>query len=250
MCNIVITKASTKVSFLNAAEYTIVGTQRKLRMSVASNSAINYCEKLFLGWADKLSDSQHVRGVDRALLMRGVAKTFPEVRFCKGCVLPVVDQVTTDFLQSYSSATRSEIRSALRCEGFQTLAQYYDETEDMSGYCGSPWMREKQSTSKSGDRQHAGANPDFSVRYEGATTLRVVGEVKYQPKRFTSEAAVEQTKRELQYYLAIKSSSQRDWEHDFGVGVVYCGAGDGCRKGELVLDYWLSDRVAIAYFHA
>lgn len=219
-------------------------------MSTEILNGQEYCETLFSALAANLTDIAHVHDVDASLKVKAIAPTFPEVRFCKGCVLPIVDETTTSFLSLKASASREEIRASLRCEGFQTLAQYYESSSRMSGYIGSPWNRDKTLPSKSGDSQHTGANPDFCVRFNGVEPLRVVGEVKYLPNRLTSGAAVQQVKRELLHYLSIRTSSHSDWAHDFGFGIMYCAKGDADRKADLIMDYWLSDKIAIAYFHA
>ena len=219
-------------------------------MSMKSMDDLEYCETLFADLASKLTDIAYVQGVDASLKAKAIAPTFPEVRFCKGCVLPIVDETTTTFLSSRAGASRADIRASLRCEGYQTLSQYYEFNDRMSGYIGSPWNRDKTLPSKSGDSQHTGANPDFTVRFNGANPLRVVGEVKYLPRRLTSAAAVQQVKRELLHYLSIKTSSHSDWAHDIGFGIMYCAKGDSDRKAELIMDYWHSDKIAIAYFHA
>ena len=219
-------------------------------MSIEKLDELEYCETLSTDLASKLNDIAYVQGIDASLKSRAIAPTFPEVRFCKGCVLPIVDETTTKFLSSKAGATREQIRASLRCEGFQTLPQYYEFNERMSGYIGSPWNRDKILPSKSGASQHTGANPDFSVRFNGVASLRVVGEVKYLPGRFTSAAGVQQVKRELLHYLSIRTSSHSDWAHDVGFGIMYCAKGDTDRKADLIMDYWHSDNIAIAYFYA
>ena len=219
-------------------------------MSSEKLDGLEYCETLFAALAEKLTDVAYVQDVDESLKARGIAPTFPETRFCKGCVLPIVDVITTAYLRSKAEASQDAIRASLRCEGFQTLSQYYEFNNSMSGYIGSPWNRDKTLPSKSGDSQHTGANPDFCVRFNGAKSLRVVGEVKYLPNRLTSAAGVQQTHRELLHYLSIQTSSHSDWAHDFGFGIMYCAKGDSARGAELVMDYWQSDKIAIAYFHA
>lgn len=45
------------------------------------------------------------------------APSFPEVRFCKGCVLPILDSVATKILRAEHDLPREQIRSCLLCEG-------------------------------------------------------------------------------------------------------------------------------------
>jgi hypothetical protein len=104
------------------------------------NDAFHYCKILFEALAAPLCDIEHVQRVTQDLKDRRLAPTFPEVRFCKGTVLPIVDTVTTEYLTQEVGASRDQVRRALRCEGFQTLPQYYEQTEAMSGYSGSPWI--------------------------------------------------------------------------------------------------------------
>jgi len=218
-------------------------------MSTEKLDGLEFCETLFLALATRLTNIAYVQDIDASLKAKAIAPTFPEVRFCKGCVLPIVDETTTSFLSSRAGASREEIRASLRCEGFQTLAQYYEPNSGMSGYIGSPWNRDKTLPSKSGDSQHTGANPDFCVRFNGTKSLRVVGEVKYLPNRLTSASSVQQVQRELLHYLSIQTSSHSDWGHDFGFGIMYCAKGASNRKAELIMDFWRSDKIAIAYFH-
>jgi hypothetical protein len=58
--------------------------------------------------------------------------SFPESCFCKGCVLPVVDSVSTDYLTARWGATRFEVHHALRCEGFDT--PLYDCSDTQVGF--------------------------------------------------------------------------------------------------------------------
>lgn len=219
-------------------------------MSTDKLDGLEYSKTLFSALENRLSDIAYVQGTDASLKAKALAPTFPEVRFCKGCVLPIVDETTSAFLSSKFGASRENIRLALRCEGFQTLPQYYEFNDRMSGYSGSPWNRDKSLPSKSGDQRHTGANPDFCVRFSGVGALQVVGEVKYLPNELTSAASVQQVKRELLHYLSIRSSSHSDWAHDTGFGIMYCAKGASNRIAELILDYWDSDKIAIAYFHA
>lgn len=211
--------------------------------------ALEYCEGLYQALVKSLCISNHVNSITEHLKSISLSPTFPEVRFCKGCVLPVVDEFTTQFLISKFSASKSDIRNALLCEGFQTIEQYYPKTDRMSGYSRSPWNRDKILDSKSGSAIKSGANPDFCVRYIHKNKLRVVGEVKYLPKRKSSDAGIQQILSELRHYMAIPSSSHSDWGHDFGFGIMYCGNTPSASKVELVRDAWKTERIVIAYFH-
>lgn len=208
-----------------------------------------YCHGLFVALREALSDTDHVLATCERLRLKGHAPTFPEVRFCKGLVLPVVDEFTTTFLHEHVGASTKDVHAALRCEGYQTLDRYRVFTPSMSGFSGSPWTRDRTLASKSGSGKMSGANPDFCVRYNGSRPLRAVGEVKFLPTRGTSAAGLEQVFGELRHYLTIKSSSHSDWGHDFGFGIIYCGNGTG-RRHAMLEDRWSEERSLVAYFHS
>ena len=85
--------------------------------------ALEYCEELFQSLVEKLCITNHVNNITERLKAKSLSPTFPEVRFCKGCILPVVDEFTTKYAINKFAANKSDIRSALRCEGFQTQGQ-------------------------------------------------------------------------------------------------------------------------------
>jgi len=212
------------------------------------STALDFGKRLFDRLCGELLDINHVRAVVERL--KPLARTFPEVRFCKGCVMPAVSDVAYQLLSERYGATSREVYHALRCEGFQNLAEFYTITETRPGFSGSPWNRDKQPFSKSGGRAGSGANPDFCIWYSQRGFLRVAGEVKYKPEVRRSTAAVSMVLDELRYYLAIKSCSHSEWGHDFGFGVAYCAGGDQPRKAELVMDHWESDKIMLANFTA
>lgn len=214
-----------------------------------SKIALEYCEGLYQALAENLCLLNHVNDITGYLKSISLSPTFPEVRFCKGCVLPIEDEFTTQFLINKFLANKSDIQMALLCEGFQTLDQYYPKTDRMSGYSRSPWNRDKILDSKSGLAIKSGANPDFCIRYNHENKLRAVGEVKYLPKRKRSDAGIRQVFKELRHYMAIPSSSHSDWGHDFGFGIMYCGNSSSASKVELIRDAWETERIVIAYFH-
>jgi hypothetical protein len=213
-----------------------------------STLCLDFAEKLFERMRETTTDVHSVR--DTVERLAPFARAFPEVRFCKGLVLPAVSEVAHSFLSQNYGASSSDVYSSLRCEGFENLCEFYEFTESRTGFCGSPWNRDKQEFSKDGGRMNSTANPDFAIWYSTGGNLRVVGEVKYHARRLTSRAVVESVLADLRYYLAIKSCSHSNWGHDFGFGVAYCAGGDQPRKSELIMDYWESDRILIAYFAA
>jgi hypothetical protein len=212
------------------------------------NIPLDFGNRLFNRLRDELTDVTAVKSkVER---LTPLARAFPETRFCKGCVLPIVSEAANQFLFERFCASSSEVFKALRCEGFENLEAFYPITATRTGFCGSPWNRDRQPLSKCGQRAGAGANPDFCIWYSARGQLRLAGETKYKASRRTSRAAVRAVLEDLRYYLAIKSCSHSDWAHDFGFGVAYCAGGEQPRKAELLLDYWDSDKVLIAYFSA
>jgi hypothetical protein len=210
--------------------------------------SLDFAQRLF----DRLrADLTDVTGVKATVeRLKPLARTFPESRFCKGCILPIVSEVANTFLAEHFGASSSEVFNALRCEGFENLAAFYQITEARTGFCGSAWNRDKQPVSKCGERTGSGANPDFCIWYSKQGQLRLAGETKYEASRRSSQAAVRSVLTDLQHYLSIKSCSHSDWGHDFGFGIAYCAGGEQPRKAELLTDYWESDKVLIAYFSA
>ncbi len=210
--------------------------------------ALAYGERLFSALREGLTDVAHVKALVERLGPH--APAFPEVRFCKGGVLPIVDEVTNRFLVEEFKADRHAAFRSLRCEGFANLSECYQLGGDRTGFSGSPWNRTKQPLSKCGTRAGSTANPDFCVRHNGDPSLRLVGEVKYSAKTRQSASIIAGVVAELRYYMAILSDPDygTDWGHDFGFGVIYCAGGDAPRRSRLILDNWESDGIMIASF--
>ena len=216
-------------------------------MAIAEMSIeLDFARRLF----DQLhADLTNVTAVNATVeRLMPLARTFPEVRFCKGCVVPVVSEVANDFLAKQFGASSSEVFAALRCEGFKNLAEFYEITETRTGFSGTAWNRDRQPLSKCGGLTDSGANPDFCIWYTKRGRLRMAGETKYKSSLRNSLASVQSVLADLRYYLSIESCSHSDWGHDFGFGVAYCAGGNEPRKAELISDYWKSDKVLIAYF--
>lgn len=198
--------------------------------------------------ATAIADVERVRGVvDR---LSPLAPTFPETRFCKGCVLPVVDRAANVFLRDRYGASANGVYRALRCEGFANLREYYTRDDGQTHFSSFTQVRTDQTGSKAGAGKTSRPSPDFCIRYANPShAFRMVGEVKYAPKTGTRGGMVEQIRHELSYYLSIKSDEKTDWGHDFGYGLAYAAGGDGrVRRASLITDFWASDHILISCF--
>jgi len=161
--------------------------------------------------------------------------------FCKACVLPIVDEWTTQFLSNTFDASRMQIHAALRCEGFAT--PMYGANDRQVGFSSHSRSNSYYLGDKSGRRASSRRSPDFCVRYEH---FRLVGEMKY--VRIAARKTVEKVARELRDYLSIASEPTSDWGHDFGFGLAYGYDGSSPAQGDLVMDYWNTDQLAISWF--
>src|SRR5579862_5853496 len=105
-------------------------------MAPIARTKIELAEKfyvsLFKALQEALSDTRAV--LDLVARTRAHAPTFPESRFCKGCVLPVVDSVATHFLTGDCGLNGHQIRQSLRCEGVTTLNDIYKPSSGQSGF--------------------------------------------------------------------------------------------------------------------
>jgi hypothetical protein len=176
------------------------------------------------------------------------APTFPEVRFCKGCVLPVVDAVATSLLGSELSLSAEVIRGSLLCEGQSTLANVYSPSSGQSGFCGVTWGDNWQRVSKSGqvapdDKPGYRPCPDFGVVCPDQPALALLGEVKYVADQIRANTAG--LIRELRYYMGLPIEPDKRWYYSYGVGILYAAGGDSPRRLRLIADYWRSDRFAL-----
>jgi hypothetical protein len=207
--------------------------------TVDTRSALQFCHELHRELAIEISDPVIVRGrVESLRAMNGCR----ESRFCKGCILPIVDRVATRFLTTQFHVSRAEIRRALRCEGFNT--PMYTRTEAHSGFSSHSRSNSYHPGDKSGRRQQSRRSPDFCIR--SADQLRIVGELKHLPR--VSPAITAQVVRELRDYLAIASEPTSDWGHDFGFGLIYGFGGDTPHMSQAALDYWESDHIFLSLF--
>jgi hypothetical protein len=200
---------------------------------------LNFCTRVHQRLAVDLCDVTSVRNVVQRLLPRN---SFAESCFCKGCVLPIVDEVATSHLIVTKGAAKFDIHRALRCEGFDT--PMYECGESHVGFSSYSRSNSYHPGDKSGRRAQSRRSPDFCIRYGGG--LRMLGELKYVAK--VGGSTTSQVVRELRDYLSIQQEPTSDWGHDFGFGLVYGFAGDGLRKAEALTDYWASDRIFISRF--
>ena len=181
------------------------------------------------------------------------APSFPEVRFCKGCVLPILDSVATKLLRAEHDLPQEQIRSSLLCEGYTTLPNIYSPDQDQSGFGGFTWGENRQLISKSGQAAPDGKPgslpcPDFGILSSDHPGLALLGEVKYASQQ--SGGGLTKLINELRYYMAIPIEPDKRWHYNYGVGIFFAAAGYQLRRTRLITDYWRSDRFALIAIHA
>jgi len=213
------------------------------------NIALLLCVRLFEELRRRLSDPAVV--LSRLAQVESHAPTFPEVLFCKGCVLPIVDSVATRFLNSELSLSAAEIHSALRCEGFSSLPKIYTPGTEQSGFSGFTWGTNYQRTDKQGTSlpaEHQGSRPcpDFGIIHLGERRFTLLGETKF--KRGNPRVTTTSLERELRYYMRLPIEADKHWHYDFGFGLAYAAGGTALRQATLITDNWLTDRFVIAHF--
>jgi hypothetical protein len=213
--------------------------------------ALRFCIELFEALRGELSDPRMV--LDRVEEIIDHARSFAEVRFCKGCVLPVVDSVTTEFFASTLHLGRDEAYRSLRCEGVSSLHKIYSPGVGQSGFSGYTWGTNYQRVGKQGtvfpeDARGERPCPDFGIVHNDATPFNLLGEVKFNKKkpRFSSLSGLEQ---EMIYYMTRPIEPDRDWHYTHGFGLAYAAGGSNRRQASLITDHWASHRFVIAYFH-
>jgi hypothetical protein len=215
-----------------------------------SDLAFRFCEALFEALRTQLSDPLAV--LARMSELQREPRNFREEDFCKGCVLPIVDAVATDFLGRELSLTRVQVHKALRCEGVTTLKNVYTPGPNQSGFSAVSWGTNFQRVNKQGRTAPAGhrgfqACPDFGIVHVGERKFSVVGETKIDTKsRSISLATLE---REIRYYVSLPSEPEKNWDYDFGFGLAYAAGGTNRRRAELITSSWQCDRFVIAHFH-
>jgi hypothetical protein len=213
--------------------------------------ALRFCETLFDALTDHLSDPLTV--LARMAELKGDSEKFREEHFCKGCVLPIVDAIATDFLGRELSLTRAQIHKSLRCEGVTTLKKVYTPGPNQSGFSGVSWGTNFQRINKQGRTAPPGhrgfqACPDFGIVHSGDRKFSLVGETKIDTR--STAIATAPLEREIRYYVALPSEPDKNWDYDFGFGIAYAAGGAGMRRADLITDFWQSDRFVIAYFRA
>lgn len=200
--------------------------------------------------ADALAEDLRDPGQTRARVqeIEKHAPKFPEVRFCKSCVLPTVDTIATSLLHSELGLSGDEIRQSLLCEGQSTLPEIYSPKESQSGFGGVTWGDNWQRVSKSGqvapaDKLGYRPCPDFGIVSPDQSALALLGEVKYVGNQGTASLAG--IIKELRYYMGLPVEPDKKWRYRYGVGILYAAAGDSPRRLRLITDYWRSDRFAL-----
>ncbi len=196
--------------------------------------------------AESLMDPSLTR--QRVREIESHARSFPEVRFCKGCILPIVDTTATSLLGSELGLSRAEIRQSLLCEGQSTLPKIYSPEEDQSGFGGITWGENWQRVSKSGqvapdDKPGYRPCPDFGIVCPDQSTLALLGEVKYVGNK--ANASLAGIIDELRYYMGLPIEPDKKWHYRYGVGILYAAGGASPRRLRLITDYWRSDRFAL-----
>jgi hypothetical protein len=213
--------------------------------------AEKFYTSLFKALHESLSDTLAV--LDIVSRTRAHAPAFPESRFCKGCVLPVVDTVATNFFTNECDLNTRQIRQALRCEGVTTLNDIYNPSIGQSGFGGATWGKNFQPYDKRGKPAKAARGyqpgPDFGIVHQGATKFSMLGETKFKPDSSRVGPLHEEVRRDLKYYVGLPCEPEKEWDYDFGFGIAYAGGGAGFRKSYLATDDWLAHRFVVACFH-
>lgn len=223
-------------------------------MKTETATAHRFLHSLFDELRHELTDTEKVLQIVHSC--RSHAPSFPEVCFCKGCLLPIVDKTATAFLASELDLSRDQIHKSLRCEGFSTLHSIYTPSVHQSGYSGYTWGTNYQTVSKSGKKSSPGSKgyrpcPDFGIIHrQHRRSLSILGEVKFTTKEVSIQCALKHIRNDLKYYMSLPNEPEKGWDYDFGFGVVYC-AGDGPspRKSFLCETHWDDYRFMVACFH-
>jgi hypothetical protein len=208
--------------------------------------ALEFAEEVAAELRLKLSNVRFVR--ERVMALESLAKAFPETRFCKGCVLPIVDELANRYLASRYGAQQFEVFQSLRCEGYHNLCAYYPIGGGKSGFASYARGNTYRSDCKQGTNRASRPSPDFCIRLATPAPFRLVGETKFSLKLISTAKLAANLLHDLRYYLAIDSEPNSDWGHDFGMGVGYCAAEDGEREARVVRDHWDSDRILLVLF--
>jgi hypothetical protein len=208
--------------------------------------ALDFAEQLAAEVRLKLCDVRFV--CERVVALEPLAKGFPETRFCKGCVLPIVDELANRYLTSRYGASGYDVFESLRCEGYHNLSAYYPTGNGKTGFSSYARGNTYRSDCKQGTGRASRPSPDFCIRLSDPSPFRLVGESKFSLKPISTAKLAADLLHDLRYYLAINSEPNSDWGHDFGIGVGYCAADNGMRDAQIVHDHWDSDHILLVLF--
>jgi hypothetical protein len=221
-------------------------------MNTDLNTAQRFCGLLFDALEAALGDTKAV--LQRVTDTVGHAPSFAESRFCKGCVLPVVDRAATMFLRTEFALRPEEIHDALRCEGRSTLSSIYEPGPDQSGFGGATWGQNFQPVTKKGKPAPSPRGyqpgPDFGIVCGSSANFAMLGETKFDPRRSKSGPLLREIVHDLKYYVSLPCEPEKGWDYDFGFGIVYAAGGEGLRLPTLVTDHWSEHRFMVACFQA
>jgi hypothetical protein len=214
--------------------------------------AEKFCTTLFHALQEALTDTPVV--LDFMEKIKDHAPTFPETRFTKGCVLPVVDRVATKLLTEEFQLSRGQITKCLLCEGFTSLPKIYIPSHDQSGFGGFTWGTNYQPYYKDGRpaklARGAYGGPDFGVRYRGdAGKFSMCGEVKLS-KKSCDHYKTRLATSDINAYVSLPCEPEKNWDYDFGFALAYATGGDGPRKSYLIDNFWKEKRLVVAVFEA
>ncbi len=176
------------------------------------------------------------------------APKFPEVRFCKGCVLPIVDMVTTEFFNSKLGLSASAANAALRCEGASTLSGIYTPGENQVGYSGITWGTNYQGITKGGKAGRYRPCPDFGVIHAGPPSLNVLGEVKFAAKAVKRDRLLAGIRKDMDYYMGLSREPELGWHYEVGIGVAYGAMNGGEARIEVITDDWAEKNYFVVLF--
>lgn len=215
--------------------------------------AMEFCALFYAALRDSLCDTAVV--LQRVADIESHAPGHAETRFCKGCVLPIVDSVATRYLQCEMGLTPEQIRGALRCEGISTLAQIYTPAVGQSGFSTFTWGTNYQRISKTGKVYPPGTRgyqpcPDFGIVHKKQEKFTLIGETKFSLTGTSVTPLLAEICRDLRYYVGLPSEPDKSWDYDFGFGIAYAAGGAGPRKSYLFADEWDKSRFVVGCFHA
>lgn len=207
-----------------------------------------YVRELADELAQQLADADAVHA--RVHATRAHAPTFPEVRFCKGCVLPIVDRATTRFFASQLGLPSSAARAALRCEGASTLETIYTPGEGQSGFSGITWGTNYQATTKAGRPGNYRPCPDFGIIHGGPPPLLVLGEVKYARNNTKRDALLRSIRHDMTYYMGLPRQPKLGWPYEYGIGIAFGVAPGSMPVVEVLWNDWAERRFVLLLLHS